>query len=359
MPYLFLLIGLAMVLFGAHALTNGAAAIATRFRIPQIVIGLTIVAFGTSAPELIVSTSSALRGSTDMAIANVVGSNLFNTLMLVGVTALFAPIVVQHRTLRLEIPLCILASVVLFVMANDKLIDGSATNLLTRSDGFIFLAFFLIFLSYSYTVASGARKGMVEKLKTNLSISNGIGTKKINITGTYKKGTIPEEDNLEEVIESIDILPTPPMWRNILFFIVGLVLLGFGGDLFVSSASDIAHAWGVSEAIIGLTLVAIGTSLPELATSIVAALKKNPELAVGNAIGSNLMNIFLVLGLSSTLCPLELGNVRISDLVLLVVGSVILWIVALFFGERTITRVEGIVLILLYLMYMLFRTLVY
>jgi len=337
MSYLFLLIGLAMVLYGAHALTDGAAAIATRFHIPQMVIGLTIVAFGTSAPELIVSTSSALRGSTDMAIANVVGSNLFNTLMLVGVTALFAPIIVQHRTLRLEIPLCILASVVLFVMAQDKLIDGSTTDMLTRTDGFILLAFFLIFLSYSYTVANGARKQRIDKLKTRSSVSQ-------------------TEDTPDE-IESIDVLPTPPMWRNILFFFIGLGFLVFGGDLFVSSASNIAHAWGVSEALIGLTLVAIGTSIPELATSAVAALKKNPELAIGNAIGSNLMNIFLVLGLSSTLCPLELGHVRISDLLLLIVASVILWLVALFFGKRTITRVEGVVLILFYLIYMLFRVL--
>jgi len=338
MSYLFLLIGLAMVLFGAHALTDGAAAIATRFHIPQIVIGLTIVAFGTSAPELIVSASSALRGSTDMAVANIIGSNLFNTLMLVGVTALIAPIVVQHRTLRLEIPLCILASVVLFVMADDKLMDGSMTNLLTRSDGLVLLAFFLIFLSYSYTIASGGRQG---------------GSR-----SDVDHKTTPEFGETEDVIESIDVLPTPPMWRNVLFFLVGLALLAFGGDLFVSSASDIAYSWGVSEAIIGLTLVAIGTSLPELATSVVAALKKNPELAVGNAIGSNLMNIFLVLGISSTLCPLQLGNVRASDLLLLIAASVILWIVALFFGERTITRVEGIILILFYLMYMSFRILV-
>ncbi|MFA6831131.1 MAG: calcium/sodium antiporter [Bacteroidaceae bacterium] len=356
MSYLLLLIGLAMVLLGAHALTDGAAAIATRFRIPQLVIGLTIVAFGTSAPELIVSTSSALRGSTDMAIANIVGSNLFNTLMLVGVTALFAPIVVQHRTLRLEIPLCILASVVLFVMADDKLMDGSLTNLVSRSDGFVLLAFFLIFLSYSYTIASGSRKGQLERLKYAEPDSKSLHT--ISTQTANSQESVLQESVSDDVIESIDVLPTPPMWRNILFFLVGLALLVLGGDIFVSSASDIAYAWGVSEAIIGLTLVAVGTSLPELATSIVAALKKNPELAIGNAIGSNLMNIFLILGLSSTLCPLELGNVRISDLALLVVASIILWIVALFFGQRTITRVEGIVLILLYVAYMLFRVFV-
>ena len=261
MNILFLIGGLILILLGANGLTDGAASVAKRLRIPSIVIGLTIVAFGTSAPELTVSVSSALKGSADIAIGNVVGSNIFNTLMIVGCTALFAPIVITRNTLKKEIPLCILSSVVLLVCANDVFLDKAPENILNRVDGLLLLCFFAIFMGYTFAIASKPS------------------------TGGQEEHPVPEEEN------EIKLLP---WWKSVLYIIGGLAALIYGGQLFVNGATGIARNLGVSESIIGLTLVAGGTSLPELATSIVAALKKNPEIAIGNAIGSNLFNFVIL-----------------------------------------------------------------
>ena len=285
MNILLLIGGLILILLGANGLTDGAASVAKRFRIPPIVIGLTIVAFGTSAPELTVSVSSALKGSADIAIGNVVGSNIFNTLMIVGCTALFAPIVITRNTLRKEIPLCILSSIVLLICANDVFLDNA-----------------------------------------------------------------PEQAE-HPVIEEETEIKSLPWWQSILYIIGGLAALIFGGQLFVDGATGIARNLGVSESIIGLTLVAGGTSLPELATSIVAALKKNPEIAIGNVIGSNLFNIFFVLGCSASITPLHLSGITNFDLFTLVGSGILLWLFGLFFAKRTITRIEGGIMILCYVAY--------
>lgn len=224
--------GLLLILVGANALTDGAASVAKRFNISSLVIGLTIVAFGTSAPELTVSIVSALKGSADMAIGNVVGSNIFNTLMIVGCTAAIVPIGMNKGTLSKEIPLCILASVVLFICGNDVLINGATENTISSSDGMLLLCFFAIFLGYTFAIAH-----------------NGNG----------------EEETKIKLM---------PVWKSGLFIAGGLAGLIYGGQFFVDGASGIARGLGVSESIIGLTLVAGGTSLPELATSVVAALKK-------------------------------------------------------------------------------------
>ena len=307
MDILCLIGGLLLILLGANGLTDGAASVAKRFRIPSIVIGLTIVAFGTSAPELAVSVSSALKGSADIAIGNVVGSNIFNTLMIVGCTALFAPIVISGNTLRKEIPLCILSSIVLLICANDVLLDHSSENIISTTDGLLLLCFFMIFLGYTFAIAFQGKK----------------------------------EGETEEEIKQL------PMWRSILYIIGGLVALIAGGSFFVDGASGIARSLGVSESVIGLTLVAGGTSLPELATS----LKMNPEIAIGNVIGSNLFNIFFVLGCSASITPLHLTGITNMDLLVLVGSSILLWIFGLFFAKRTITRIEGSILILCYIAY--------
>lgn len=310
MDILLLIGGLLLILLGANGLTDGAASVAKRFRIPSIVIGLTIVAFGTSAPELAVSVSSALKGSADIAIGNVVGSNIFNTLMIVGCTALVAPIVITGSTLKKEIPLCILSSIVLLICANDVLLNHTSQNILTTTDGLLLLCFFVIFLGYTFTIAS-----------------HGNSTSQ------------------EEEIKQL------PIWKSILYILGGLAGLIYGGQWFVEGASNIARSMGISESIIGLTLVAGGTSLPELATSIVAALKKNPEIAIGNVIGSNLFNIFFVLGCSATITPLSLNGITNFDLLTLVGSGVILWLFGLFFAKRTITRIEGSILVLCYIAY--------
>ena len=319
MNILLLIGGLILILLGANGLTDGAASVAKRFHIPPIVIGLTIVAFGTSAPELTVSVSSALKGSADIAIGNVVGSNIFNTLMIVGCTALFAPIVITRNTLRKEIPLCILSSIVLLICANDVFLDKAPENILNRVDGLLLLCFFVIFMGYTFAIAS--------------------------------KPVTTEQQAEHPVIEEETEIKSLPWWQSILYIIGGLAALIYGGQLFVDGATGIARNLGVSESIIGLTLVAGGTSLPELATSIVAALKKNPEIAIGNVIGSNLFNIFFVLGCSASITPLHLSGITNFDLFTLVGSGILLWLFGLFFAKRTITRIEGGIMILCYVAY--------
>ena len=319
MNILLLIGGLILILLGANGLTDGAASVAKRFHIPPIVIGLTIVAFGTSAPELTVSVSSAIKGSADIAIGNVVGSNIFNTLMIVGCTALFAPIVITRNTLRKEIPLCILSSIVLLICANDVFLDKAPENILNRVDGLLLLCFFVIFMGYTFAIAS--------------------------------KPVTTEQQAEHPVIEEETEIKSLPWWQSILYIIGGLAALIYGGQLFVDGATGIARNLGVSESIIGLTLVAGGTSLPELATSIVAALKKNPEIAIGNVIGSNLFNIFFVLGCSASITPLHLSGITNFDLFTLVGSGILLWLFGLFFAKRTITRIEGGIMILCYVAY--------
>jgi len=303
MDIVLLIGGLLLILVGANALTDGAASVAKRFNISSLVIGLTIVAFGTSAPELTVSVVSALKGSSDIAIGNVVGSNIFNALMIVGCTAAIVPISVTKGTLSKEIPLCVLASIVLFICANDVLINGASHNSISSSDGMLLLCFFAIFLGYTFAIAH----------KSTIKIM--------------------------------------PIWKASLFIIGGLAGLIYGGQFFVDGASGIARGLGVSESIIGLTLVAGGTSLPELATSVVAALKKNPEMAIGNVIGSNLFNIFFVLGCSATITPMNIQGITNLDLGVMIGSCVLLYIFGLFFKKRTITRPEGILLIACYIAY--------
>ena len=304
-----LLGGLVLILLGANYLTDGASSLAKRFKISDLVIGLTVVAFGTSAPELAVSLSSAIKGSADIAIGNVVGSNMFNTLMIVGCTAFFASIVVTRNTLLKEIPLCILASVALLAISNDMLLDKQPLDVVSRTDGFLLLLFFIIFMVYTFSIAR------------------------------------QHGDEEAEEVKQI------PLWLSLIYIIGGLAALVFGGNIFVDGATGIARSLGVSESVIGLTLVAGGTSLPELATSVVAALKKNPEMAIGNVVGSNLFNIFLVLGASATITPLNLIGITNFDLLSLVIASVILWFFGVFYKKRTITRVEGTILVVCYIAY--------
>ena len=306
--------GLILILLGANALTDGAASVAKRFHISDLVIGLTIVAFGTSAPELVISIVSSLQGSAEMAIGNVVGSNIFNVLMIIGVTALVLPMKVDKGTMSKEIPLVILASLVLGCFANDQLLDGGSLNVISRIDGLVLLGFFLIFMRYTFAIAK-----------------NGGGD-----TG--------EEQKVKEL----------SIAKSTLYIIGGLLGLVFGGQFFVDGASGIARSLGVSDSIIGLTLVAGGTSLPELATSVTAALKKNSGIAIGNVIGSNLFNIFFVLGCSASIAPLPMGNINNIDILVLIGSACLFWFVGWFFKERTISRIEGALLVACYIAYTAF-----
>lgn len=311
-----LIVGLVLILGGANYLTDGAAAVARRFGMSDLMVGLTIVAFGTSAPELTISMMSAIDGNTGIAIGNVVGSNIFNTLIIIGAVAVARPIKITGGIMSKEIPLVVLSAAALLAMGSSKWLDGT-TPVISRVDGILLLLFFAIFMRY---VFSQSKQKMPE-------------------TSENSNETKPVQTAL---------------WKSVIFIICGLAALIYGGDLFVDKASAIASSLGVSDAIIGLTIVAMGTSLPELATSLTAAIKGNSGIAIGNVIGSNIFNIFLVLGCSATIRPLPFGAISEIDLLVLFASCVLFWIFGWFFGNRTINRAEGGLLVAGYIAYMIY-----
>lgn len=315
MDILFLILGLALILTGANMLTDGASAIAKRRGIPDIVIGLTVVAFGTSAPEFVISLLSAIEGNTELAIGNAVGSNIFNVLAIVGLTALVRPIAVGRSILTADIPLVIVSSLALLAMGSGPWLGDDAARVLGRADGIVLLLFFAIFMRYTFAQASAP-------------------------------GAQSDESAAEAAARK-----TMSAWKAALWVVLGLAGLIGGGSLFVDGASGIASALGVSDAVIGLTVVAAGTSLPELATSIVSALKGKPGIAVGNVIGSNIFNIFFVLGGAATVRPLTFGAIGEADLLVLTGACFLFWFFGWFFRRRTITRAEGAVLAACYVAY--------
>lgn len=315
---LLFLLGIVLIIAGANYLTEGASTLARRMGLSPLVVGLTIVAFGTSAPELIVSLMSALKGNADIAMGNVIGSNIFNILAIGGVTAVVAPITITKSTIRREVPLMLLSFLVLFFLSYDTIFAGTAgttENILSRGEGLTLLGFFLIFLTYTFAIAKDA----------------------------------PDDPHADHTP-----IRTYPLWLLILFIVGGLVALVYGGDLFVSSASSIARTFGMSESFIGLTIVAAGTSLPELATSVAAALKKQPEIAVGNIVGSNIFNIFLILGVSSTITPIRIGGVTALDFLVMIAAGLMLCSFAVLFGQRIIKRGEGAILALGFIAYTIY-----
>ena len=303
---LLFILGIVLIIVGANYLTEGASVLARCFGVSPLVVGLTIVAFGTSSPELVVSLVSALRGNSDIAIGNVVGSNIFNVLVIGGITALVTPITITRSTIRREMPLMLLACLVLSVMALDRIFSGigEVENVLSRSEGIILLGFFLI-----------------------------------------------AKDKPSDPHVSSDPVKHYPLWLLIIFIIGGLASLIAGGELFVRSASSIARNLGMSEGFIGLTIVAAGTSLPELATSIAAALKKEPEIAVGNIVGSNIFNVFFILGTTATVTPIHIGGVSTLDFTMMSFAALLLYVFAVLFGQRVIKRMEGAVLVLCFVLY--------
>jgi cation:H+ antiporter len=311
--FLMLALGFGALIKGADFLVEGASSLARRLRVSDLAIGLTVVAFGTSTPELFVNLFASFKGSTDIAIGNVLGSNIANILLILGVSSLIYPLAVSQGTVWKEIPLSLLAAVVLGVMVNDHWIDGASPSVLARADGLVLLSFFLIFLYYSYSIARDMA-GLEEQLPAR----------------QHRVAT------------------------SLLLIVLGLAGLGLGGKWIVDAAVQIATRLSVSEAVIGLTVVAVGTSLPELATSAVAAYRHNVDIAVGNVVGSNIFNIFFVLGLSATIRPLPF-DMRSN----LHIGVVVLASLMLFGGmfsgrKRCLDRWEGGVFLVLYIGYVLY-----
>lgn len=313
MDLLFLILGVVLVLWGADKLTDGATGLARRFQVNDLVIGLTVVAFGTSLPEFVTSLFAAIKGSSAISLGNVIGSNIFNTLVIVGMTALTRPIWVSKSTLAKDIPFALLSSLVFGVLCLDLWFNATDENYISRGDGLLLLFFFVIFMYYTFSIARNKNEG-------------------------------------EQVTEaSLVQEASMPYWKIGLYIVLGLVGLVLGGNLFVSGASGIAADLGVSEAVIGLTLVAGGTSLPELATSIVAARKGNSAIAIGNVIGSNIFNVFFVLGICSFISPMNATSVSLTDIFILIFSMLLMWGFAS--TSRKISRWEGLVMVVLYCSY--------
>lgn len=315
---LYIIIGVALVLWGADRLTEGASSLARGMRVPEIIIGLTIVAAGTSAPELFVSMVSALKGTADLAVGNVIGSNIFNTTLIVGCSALVAPMVVAKSTVRKDIPFAVVASLLLFVLCFDDMDSPHLWgNEITRSDGVILLIGFAGFMIYTFHTAK-------------------------------KDGLMPTEEELEDNAEQPK--DYSHLLRNIFWIVVGLGCLIYGSNLFVDAATYVAHRFGVRQSVIGLTIVAGGTSLPELATSVVAAYKGRSAIAIGNVIGSNVFNILLILGTTAVISPLRIMGITIVDLMVLLVTIGFMWLFA--FTKFYVSRREGAVLVGCFVLYM-------
>ncbi len=301
----FLIIGIALVLWGADKFTDGASGIARKWHVSELVIGLTVVAMGTSLPELMVSLFSSLRGSSDMSVGNIVGSNIFNTLTIIGASALMMPVVIQKGVLYRDIPLSFFFALLLFVLSHD----GNITLL----DAIFLLILFCGFLYYTYYI------------------------------GTHGQKTS------DEVREDTSI------WKLLFLLLIGIFCLVSGGQLLVNNAADLARLWGVRESVIGLTILAAGTSLPELATSMVAAKKGSAGLAMGNAIGSNVFNVAFVLGTCSAIRPMVVQDISMVDWAVFIFSNVLLWIFAC--SKRSLSKLEGLVLVLSYIAYLTYLVL--
>ncbi|MBU4334718.1 MAG: calcium/sodium antiporter [Candidatus Omnitrophica bacterium] len=283
MQYILLTIGFAFLIKGADLLVDGASSLARRLKVSDLVIGLTVVAFGTSAPELSVNVLSAFKGNTDIAVGNILGSNIANVFLILGISAIVYPLIVTKGTVWKEIPLSLLAAILVAVLANDQFIDKQNYSVLTRIDGIILLLFFIVFLYYSFSIAQ----------------------------------------NIKE-IEAYVAIKQQSAFHSLILIGLGLLGLTLGGKWIVDAAVFIALKLNVSSSLIGLTVVAVGTSLPELATSIVAAFKKNSEIAIGNVVGSNIFNIFFILGVTATIRPIPFHSSFNFDVAVVIFSSLLL-----------------------------------
>ena len=314
----FIIIGIVLVIWGAHRLTEGASNMARGLRVPEIVIGLTIVAAGTSAPELFVSLVSAIKGTSDLAVGNVIGSNIFNTLLIVGCSAAVAPIAVAPATVKKDIPCAIGASLLMFILCFDDMSSPHLWgNQISRQDGLILLVGFLAFMFYTFRMAisSGEMKWREEEL------------------------------GIERPKEPLEF-----SWINLGWIVLGLACLIGGSHLFVDGATYMAHRFGIRQSVVGLTIVAGGTSLPELATSVVAAYKGRAALAIGNVIGSNVFNVLLIVGVTAVVHPMRIMGITIVDLMMMLISIGLMWLFAI--TKYYVSRREGWLLIFTFMAYM-------
>jgi cation:H+ antiporter len=312
--YFKFIVGFAIIIKGADFLVDGSSSMARRFRVSELVIGLTVVAFGTSTPELFVNIVASLKGNSEIAIGNILGSNIANILLILGISSIICPLSVTKGTVWKEIPFSLLAAIVLGMMANDQFIDKNGISLLTRIDGLVLLSFFIIFLYYSFSIAKE-----IEGIETHVPL---------------------KEHGLA---------------KSVLLVVLGFGGLCFGGDWIVEGAVDLALKLGISQSVVGLTIVAVGTSLPELATSAVAAHRGKPDIAVGNVVGSNIFNIFFVLGVSAVIKPIPFNSRSNIDIGVVILASLLLFTFMFTGQKRSIDRWEGVVSLMLYGAYLVFQ----
>ena len=312
MDYILLIVGLGLLLLGANVLVDSSVAIAKKAHLSNFIIGFTIIGMGTSSPELFISISSALNGSGDMALGNVIGSNICNTLLILGITAAILPFAIERQQTRRDIPFTILVTLLLAIMASDRLIIGSE-NCISRLDGIILLAIFVGYTAYVL----------------------------------YKSRGSNEETGAEDPTKYDKL-------HAALLIVIALGALGallFGGNLFLDSAKSLARTWGMSESVISITIVAVGTSLPELITCVVAATRGNTQLALGNVLGSNIFNILMILGIAATISPLHIESIMPADLVVMLASAIMCYIVVFTFGKHRFDRIEGIIFLMLFATY--------
>ena len=318
MDYILLIIGFVLLIKGADFFVDGSSSVAKILKVPTIIIGLTVVAFGTSMPELSVSVTAALRGSNDLAVSNVLGSNIFNLLVVLGCCALVKPVAAKWSLLKKEFPFSILITIILLLVDSDfsimKILDGNQGFVLGRWAGLLFL---ILFVLYIYATVKSALRSRAEA-----------------------------KDMEEEEYKTMSPL------KSGIYIVIGLIGIVWGGNLVVDSASNIALTFGWSQTFIGLTIVALGTSLPELVTSIVAARKGENDLAVGNVVGSNIFNILLILGVSSFITPITLDVTAVYDTIILIIASIIVYVSAI--SKREIQRKEGILFLVCYFAFFLY-----
>lgn len=305
-----LIIGFAFLVKGADAFVEGSSSIAKHFHVPSLIIGMTIVAMGTSLPETAVSVTASIAGSNALAVSNAIGSNIFNLMIVIGVCAVLTPVAVQKSSLKIDIPFSVVCALLLLILGHDKMT-------LTRGNGLIFIVLFVCFILYMIRSARNAK--------------------------TDETAEIAAET------EEIKIMSVP---KSLLFIVLGIAAITFGSDWVVDGATTVASAFGLSENLIGLTIVACGTSLPELTTSIVAARKNEVDMALGNAVGSNIFNILMVLGIASALSPIAFIRENIIDISILVIFTFIVWLMA--WTKRELSKLEGLIMILLYLGYLVY-----
>lgn len=323
MNIVLLLIGFVLLIKGADILVEGSSNIAKALKIPTIIIGLTIVAFGTSAPELAVSLKSALAGSPDIATGNIAGSSIFNLLLVVGLTALLKNIEVEKPVLKTDFPFLILVTFVVTVICGDVVFSNGTENVINRGDGIVLLSFFAIFMFYLIRNALQARNTAIEEAAI-----------------TIDAGAVPQETEKHSMV------------KDCVFVLLGLAGVILGGNWVVESSKEIAISLGMSETLVGLTIVAMGTSLPELVTSVVAAKKGESEMAIGNVIGSNIFNLLLVLGATSTIAPIHVNGDLITDMLYLLAISIIAFLVMKV--RNVISKKEGVLFTFLYVIYAVF-----